>query len=99
MLPDFFAPVKSLKILDFSRTKQLNLNKFQETLFELGNNSIQKLLLRHVQAIALRLENNWVEALNLTKLLCPLGGTLGVIDLSFNDFLMVQVVPDSIGCM
>ena len=82
--PDALQKTHHLRVLDFTRTKYLDLQSFYGSA-EKQNTSIETLILKNVQTLSPTGQFPYVASVDLSKIGCPLSKSLRKLDLSHND--------------
>ena len=88
---DSFLPLKQLRVLDLTRTKNLNLTSFIESIKSLKQNPLETLILKNVQGINKNNKNPYLPDVDISKIICTLSETLRTLDLSHNDILTITM--------
>ena len=95
--PDALQKTKHLRVLDFTRTKYLDLQSFYGSV-EKQNTSIETLILKNVQTLSPTGQFPYVASVDLSKIACPLSKTLQKLDLSHNDIQSIYM-SQTTGCV
>ena len=88
---DAFYSINTIQTLDFTRTRNLNLSSFIESLDNLRQNPpIRSLILKNVQSLIHSL-STYKSNVDLSQIVCPLVSTLKHLDLSHNDVVFLTM--------
>ena len=94
---DALQVTNHLRVLDFTRTKYLELRSFYGSV-ENQSTSIEALTLKNVQALSPTGKLPYIATVDLSKIVCPLSNTLRRLDLSHNDIQAI-VLSKTIKCV
>ena len=95
--PDALQNTNHLRVLDFTRTKYLDLQSFYGSV-ENQNTSIETLILKNVQTLSPTGQFHYVASVDLSKIVCPLSKTLRKLDMSHNEIQSI-VLSQTTGCV